>query len=219
MSRAGLAGTVISIGSAVAITAACAGSSAHTSNSQAHNGVIISGVSHHGPWQGDPLPVPYHMPDVTLTADNGQPFNLVTDTADPVTLVFFGYTNCPDECPLVMASLAATFVRLPASVKSRTQVLFISTDPARDSDSVLRSYLARYNPDFVGLRGPLKTTMVAAQAMGVAITGIKKLKSGGYDVGHSAQVIGFRGDTAPVIWTPGTPVHDMVADITKLART
>lgn len=210
-------GTVITIGSVASFTAGCS-SSSDSMSPNPNNGVIISGPSHSGPWKGDQLPMPYRMPDVTLTADNGQSFNLVTDTGYPVTLVFFGYTNCPDECPLVMSDLAATFVRLPESVRSRVQVLFISTDPARDSDSVLRSYLARYNPDFVGLRGPMKTTLVAAKAMGVAITGIKKLKSGGYDVGHSAQVIGFRGNVAPVIWTPGTPVEDMVADITRLAR-
>jgi protein SCO1/2 len=180
-------------------------------------GVRISGVSDVGAYGGVELPEPYLMPDVTLTADNGRPFNLVTDTAYPVTLVFFGYTNCPDVCPLVMNDLAATYVRLPSDVRDRTQVLFITTDPQRDTDAVLRSYLDRYNPAFVGLRGSLHEIMVAAQAMGVAITGTKRLPGGGYDVGHSAQVLGFRGNEAPVIWTPGTPVPDVVSDIEKLA--
>ena len=53
--------------------------------------------------------------------------------------------------------------------------------------------------------------------MGVPIEGVKRLPSGGYDVGHGAQVIGFRGNQAPVIWTEGTPVPDMVSDIETLA--
>ena len=80
-----------------------------------------------------------------------------------------------------------------------------------------RPYLDHYNPDFVGLTGSLDTVVKAAHDMGVAIDGTHKLPSGGYDVGHGAQVIGFSGDKAPVIWTEGTPVSDIVSDVTALA--
>jgi protein SCO1/2 len=219
MSGAHRMGVVATVLSATTLLSSCSGGGQRVSPPVENPaGVLFSGDARPGPWRGDGLPTPYQMPDVTLTADNGQPFNLITDTAHPVTLVFFGYTHCPDECPLVMGDLAATYLRLPKQVRDQTQVLFISTDPRRDTDRVLRSYLAGYNPAFVGLRGPMRTTLAAARAMGVAITGIKRLPSGGYDVGHSTQVIGFRGNTAPVIWTPGTPVAAVVADVERLAR-
>jgi protein SCO1/2 len=157
------------------------------------------------------------MPDITLQTTDGKPFNLVTDTTHPVTLVFFGYTNCPDVCPLVMSDLTLAYAELPADVRMQTQILYITTDPARDTGDVLARYLDRYNPAFVGLTGRLHRIVAAATDLGVAITGRKTLPSGGYDVGHGAQVIGFAHETAPVIWTPGTPVADMVADIETLA--
>jgi protein SCO1/2 len=180
-------------------------------------GALISGVHEDTRFHGAEPPEAYRMPDITLQADNGQPFNLITDTAYPVTLVFFGYTNCPDVCPLVLSDLTSTYLQLPASVRAATQVLFITTDPARDTDAVLRAYLSRYNPDFVGITGSLGTIKTAAEDMGVAISGTHRLPGGGYDVGHSSQVIGFRGNTAPVLWTAGTPVPDMVSDVIKLA--
>ncbi len=178
-------------------------------------GVIVSDDS--GPYIGAEPPRPYSMPDITLTATNDRDFNLRTDTGYPVTLVFYGYTHCSDVCPLVMSDLTSTLLQLPEDVRAQTQLVFVTTDPARDTPDVLRSYLDRYNPDFVGLTGSLRDVVTAADSMGVAIEGRHKLSSGGYDVGHGAQVIGFHDDQAPVIWTEGTPVADMVSDIEKLA--
>lgn len=178
-------------------------------------GVIVSDDS--GPYAGAEPAKPYQMPDVTLTATNGRDFNLRTDTAYPVTLFFYGYTNCPDVCPLVMNDLTSAMLQLPPDVREQTQLVFVTTDPARDTPSVLRDYLDRYDSDFVGLTGRLDDIVRASDAMGVAIEGRQRLPSGGYDVGHGAQVIGFKDNQAPVIWTQGTPVADMVSDIEKLA--
>lgn len=194
----------------------CAGGS-QAADGGGHGAAKIYGIHQDRTFHGDEPVQPYRMPNVTLTADDGRPFNLVTDTARPVTLVFFGYTNCPDICPLVMNDLAATYLQLPSSVRTETQVLFITTDPARDTGPVLASYLDRYNPSFVGLTGDLDTIKSVAKGLGVAITGHKRLPSGGYDVGHSSQVIGFKGNLAPVMWTPGTPVPQVVSDVEKLA--
>ena len=168
-------------------------------------------------FRGVELASPISMPSLTLETTDGKPFNLVTDTTHPVTLVFFGYTNCPDVCPLVMSDLTLAYAELPSDVRDQTQVLYVTTDPARDTRSVLRSYLDGYNSAFVGLTGRLRRIAAAAADLGVAITGTKALPSGGYEVGHGAQVIGFSHETAPVIWTPGTSVADMAADIETLA--
>ena len=187
-------------------------------NADNPGGVIVSDGAGGGPYAGAEPAKPYTMPDVTLTDTNGNDFNLRRDTGSPVTLFFFGYTHCPDVCPLVMNDVTAAILQLPDDVQAEIQMVFVTTDPARDTPDVLREYLDHYDPDFVGLTGDLGDVIKASDAMGVAIEGKHQLPSGGYDVGHGAQVIGFHGDQAPVIWTQGTPVDDMVSDIEKLAQ-
>lgn len=181
-------------------------------------GALISNEQQDTTFRGAEPLEPYPMPDVSLTATDGESFNLIQDTPYPVTLFFFGYTHCPDVCLLVMSDLTSALLRLPEDVRGETQLVFVTTDPARDTPDVLRSYLDHYSEDFVGLTGPLDDISATAEAMGVAVEGRHRLPSGGYEVGHGAQVIGFLGDQAPVIWTQGTPVDDLVSDITELAR-
>ncbi len=215
--RAGALVAVVTL--AAGVITACGGGSAERAGAQPDNpgGALISGVHEDTRYFGAEPAAPYQMPDVTLESTNGKPFNLITDTSYPVTLVFFGYTNCPDVCPLVMSDLTSAVLHLPDGVRAHTQVLFITTDPARDTPEVLRTYLDRYNTDFVGLTGNLHDIVLAGDSLGVAIEGRNKLPSGGYDVGHGAQVIGFDHDQAPVIWTAGTPVDELVKDVSKLA--
>lgn len=197
--------------------AACGGDPTVSEGSPANPaGVVVSGGDT-GPYAGAEPAKPYQMPDVTLTSTNDRDFNLRSDTGYPVTLFFYGYTHCPDVCPLVMNDLTAAILQLPDDVRAETQLIFVTTDPVRDTPDVLRDYLDHYNADFVGLTGRLGDIVAASDAMGVAIEGKHKLPGGGYDVGHGAQVIGFHGDQAPVIWTEGTPVDDIVSDIEKLA--
>ncbi|MDQ3481291.1 MAG: SCO family protein [Actinomycetota bacterium] len=181
-------------------------------------GALISNEQQDTTFRGAEPLKPYDMPDIALTATNEEPFNLINDTPYPVTLFFFGYTHCPDVCLLVMSDLTAALLQLPDDVREETQLVYVTTDPARDTPEVLRTYLDRYSEDIVGLSGSLDDISAAAEAMGVAMEGRNRLASGGYEVGHGAQVIGFLGDRAPVIWTQGTPVSDLVADITQLAR-
>jgi protein SCO1 len=170
-------------------------------------------------FRGAGLTQPYQMPDVTLTDTAGTPYHLVRDTTDPVTLVFFGYTHCPDVCNLVMADMASAITRLDDETRARVQPLFVTTDPARDSPEVVREYVDRFHPAFEGLTGEIAEIEKAAAPLGVPIEGMKRLPTGGYEVGHGSQVIGFAADdTARVVWTQGTPVEDLVADIHALAE-
>lgn len=179
---------------------------------------MISRDDLHSRFNGAEPAAPYQLPNVTLEATNRLPFSLATDAARDMTLVFFGYTHCPDVCPLVMSDLTSAVARLPAPVRARTQVVFITTDPERDTPAVLRTYLDRYDEDFVGLTGPLRDIVAAAEAMGVPVEGRHRLPGGGYDVGHGAQVIGFVDGQAPVIWAQGTPVDAIVEDVVELSR-
>jgi protein SCO1 len=170
-------------------------------------------------FRGVGLPQPYEMPDLTLTDPDGRPFNLREDTDARVTLVFFGYTNCPDVCSLVMADMASALTRLPPRVADEVQLLFVTTDPARDTPEVVGEYVDRFHPAFEGLTAPLPRIKAAAEPLGVAIEGTNRLPSGGYEVGHGSQIIGFTDDDrARVVWTEGTPVDDLVSDIRALAE-
>jgi protein SCO1/2 len=183
------------------------------------SGQLTSGFTDNNPdgMNGAVLGRPYVVPDLTLTATDGSKFSLTKDTRAPVTLVFFGYTHCPDICQVVMADIASAVARLDKADQGRVQVLFITTDPARDDAATLRKYLDRFNPAFEGLTGDLKTIVRAGDALGVAIEKGQKLASGGYEVVHGTQVIGVNDrDRAPIVWTQGTPAGQIADDLTTL---
>ena len=167
---------------------------------------------------GSSLPEPYSMPEVSLTDTSGRPYNLATTPSKPVTLLFFGYTHCPDVCIAVLSDVSLALQRLSPADRDQIQLLFVTTDPARDQEKQIRRYLDRFNPSFVGLTGSMSTIKRAASEVGVDIEGKKKLPSGGYEVGHSAQVIGFSRNSGVVIWTPGTPVAALKHDFALLVE-
>ena len=167
---------------------------------------------------GSSLPEPYSMPEVSLTDTSGRPYNLATTPSKPVTLVFFGYTHCPDVCIAVLSDVSLALQRIAPADRDQIQLIFITTDPARDKEKQIRRYLDRFNPTFVGLTGPMSTIKRAASEVGVEIEGLKKLPSGGYEVGHSAQVIGFNRNSGVVIWTPGTSIGALKHDFALLVN-
>lgn len=167
--------------------------------------------------RGATLDRPYVMPSSSLIDSAGNEFNLVTSTKKPVTLVFFGYTNCPDVCNTVLADIASALTKLDDPVRDQVQMIFITTDPARDDGPVIRKYLDRFDPSFVGLTGSLDSIKAIAQKVGVPVEGMKKLPSGGYEVGHGAQTLGFgKDDKATVLWTADTAIGDLSHDFGQL---
>jgi protein SCO1/2 len=165
---------------------------------------------------GGVLAQPYQLPEETLTDSHGDPYDLRADTTKPVTLVFFGYTTCPDICQVVMADLTAAVARLDAADQDKVGMLFITTDPSRDDPRTLRTYLDRFNPSFEGLTAPIGQIKQVSHALGVPIEHGDKLPSGGFAVAHGTQVVGvLPNGTAPFIWTYGTSSKDLAADLTK----
>lgn len=168
-------------------------------------------------FSGDVLHQPYHAPATRLTDTNGQPFSLTASTHKRLTLIFFGYTHCPDECPTTMATLASAMLQLDESDRSNVQVVFVTTDPARDTGPVIRHWLDRFSKDFVGVRGSLPTIKKVAQQVGIPIMKGRRLPSGGYDVTHGVQVLGMDGNNKiPVLWTLGTTAPEFAHDIHQL---
>ncbi len=161
----------------------------------------------------------YVVPDLPLTDTDGQPFSLAADTDRPLTLVFFGYTHCPDICPLTMANVASAVARLTDDQRARLDVVVVTTDPARDDEATLRAWLDRFDPDFIGLTGPLPRITRIADAMGVAIEKGRKLPSGGYEVDHGTPVIAVDSeDEAPLVWTQGTSASQIAEDVSRLLQ-
>ena len=90
------------------------------------------------PFRGVALPTPIATPSLTLTDFNGQPFDFAAATRDKVGLLFFGYTHCPDVCPLHMANIAAVLKRMSAEDRARVVTVFVTTDPERDTPARLK---------------------------------------------------------------------------------
>ncbi|MEX5708315.1 SCO family protein [Parafrankia sp. FMc6] len=171
--------------------------------------------------RGVSLGAPVAKPATTLVDTAGAPFDLRTDqaTAGRVTLVFFGFTNCPDICPTTMADLDAALESLPAADRDRIRVVFVSTDPDRDTGPVIRRWLDQFDTSFIGLTGTWPHIKEFADALDVAIEPAVREADGTVNVTHSAQVTAFSPDgTARVAYLTGTSVADYAHDLPLLAR-
>ncbi len=171
--------------------------------------------------EGAVLTEPYTLPEGSLTDTAEESVDLRAALApDPdtaLTLVFFGYTLCPDICQAVMADLTSAMNRLSAEEAARLQVWFVTTDPARDDAATLREYLDRFDPSFEGFTGDLDEIVRIANGVKVAIEDGPKLPSGGYEVTHSTPILGIRPDgTVPVLWTEGTSASALASDLTTI---
>jgi protein SCO1/2 len=166
---------------------------------------------------GAVLDQPYDVPATPLTDTDGASYSLADDTDRRLTLVFFGYTNCPDICQVVMSTLASAMTRLDDADRDEVDVVFVTTDPARDDEEALREYLDRFDPTFVGLTGPLDTIVDVGNDLAIAIEHGEKLPSGGYDVTHGTAVLGIdQADVVPIVWTQGTSATQFADDVHQL---
>jgi protein SCO1 len=102
-------------------------------------------------FRGAVIDPPWAAPEIHLTDHDGQSFTL-SDEQGKVVLVYFGYVNCPDECPLTMAHLKLARQSLGDRAKD-VQVIMVSTDPARDTPDALKNFMEHFDPSFRGLTG------------------------------------------------------------------
>jgi len=142
------------------------------------------------------LDEPLVRPDFVLTDVDGEPFDFAAETEGALALLFFGYTHCPDVCPVQMANLAEVLRDLPFELSSHVMVVFVTTDPDRDTPERMREWLG------LGLPPP-------------AIE--EDDESGDYFVGHAAQVIAFEPDgPARRVYPYGIRQRDWLRDIPRL---
>lgn len=169
-------------------------------------------------FRGAELPVPKPKPAFSLIATDGQPYPFRQRTDGYLTFLFFGYTHCPDVCPVQMSNLASALHRLDPAVQERVRVVFVTTDPARDSSDVLRRWLDRFDRRFIGLTGT--DSQIARAEATVGLMPSVKLDSGSaYTVGHAAQVMVYTpDDQGHVVYLAGSRAGDFAADIPRLLR-
>lgn len=163
---------------------------------------------------------PYEVSSAALTTTDGTPYSLDKDTTKALTLVFFGYTSCPDICPAVMSSIASGISRLDPKLQDQIQLVFVSTDPKRDTDAVLSDYVSRFSPNFVGLRGDIEKVLAFAKPLHIYVDGGEALPSGGYDPNsHGTQVFGINAQhEAQIFWGAETSPKQFADDFTFLVE-
>lgn len=185
------------------------------------DGAASASSSQHGPYQyGTKISNGWKLPSVPLTDMHGKPYTLDTSSTAPATILFFGYTNCPDICPQTLADLATARAKLPAEVAKKLQVLFVSTDPDRDTPQALKDYLSRIDEHFLGLTGNADAVKKAGDSLGADWHSIEKSASGKYEVQHTTTVFGFGKDhLLDVLWNQGTTPDQFAADWQTLVRT
>ncbi len=156
-------------------------------------------------------------PDFVLTDVRGDAFDFRAETEGKLALLFFGYTYCPDICPVHMASLAAVKRDLSVSEQRGMRVIFVTADPRRDTPERLREWLGNFDRDFVGLRGSEAEVDSIMMSLGLP-PAIRDTASGpDYAVGHASQVIAFPpGDGFRVIYPFGTRQADWKHDLPRL---
>ena len=168
-------------------------------------------------FSGQRLDPPFEVLGTPLTDTEGDPYSLTRDTDKPLTLVFFGYTHCPDICGQVMATLAGTLARRDDEQKERLDVVFVTTDPARDDEAVVEAYVDAFDPSIVGLTGDLDDIVEVGRSMAVAVDKGQKLPSGGYEVTHGTQVLAIDSDDeTPMYWNSDVSQAQLAHDVTML---
>jgi protein SCO1/2 len=154
-------------------------------------GLVVSGAGC-GPFStgynfnGAHLDPPWPLPDFELTDNRNQTFRL-SDVQGDLALIYFGYTHCPDVCPLTLLDVKEALAGLEGN--ERVHVIFITVDPERDTTKVLANYLSAFDPEFVGLTGDSQTIQEVIKPYRVVA---EKEDAGhsvvGYLVNHTARL-------------------------------
>lgn len=154
----------------------------------------------HGSLITPPLPAA----DIQLTDHYGQPFRL-SDQRGKVVLLYFGFINCPSECPATMGHIKLALEEL-GDAASRVQVIMVSTDPERDTPAGLQGFLGNFNPNFLGLTGSLEELQATWKAYNIVV------EHGGETHSTYLFVIDPAGNIRET-FQPDSPSTDIAADL------
>ncbi len=169
-------------------------------------------------WHGTPVSRGYPLPGQSFTDTAGHTTTLPEVATAPISLVFFGYSHCPDICNVVLANMAAALRGTSPAVRARVRLVFVTTDPARDTPPVVRAYLDRFDPRFEGLVAPVETIASAAKALYISYEKPDGSRGGSYEVDHGTYTTAFLHGKARLVWSSDATVADIRADLVRLTR-
>lgn len=171
-----------------------------------------------GPQYGVAINASMPVADFQLDSTLGKPMAL-SDFADLYTVLYFGYTTCPDICPTTLADLGKA-EQLMGATAERMQVIFITVDPERDTPQRLHDYLAYFSPNFIGMSGSLEATERIASQLGVVYEKRYASESAtDYLLDHTATVIVLDPQRRPQLLFPyGVTGEQIASDLQALMR-
>ncbi|MEZ5458646.1 MAG: SCO family protein [Steroidobacteraceae bacterium] len=162
---------------------------------------------------GTYLPAARSLQDFNLLDPDGKPVTLADLRGRP-SLLFFGFTQCPDVCPTTLALLSTALQRATAP---DLRVVLVSVDPERDTPQRLGAYVRAFDPSFTGLTGSLEEIEKLARQLGVAAVRVPR-PGGDYTIDHSAALLWLDRDARlTTIFTPPFAVEALAGDFTTLA--
>ncbi len=171
-------------------------------------------------WRGLPIATEHTLPHATFTQADGSTFTLPDDVLGSPTLLFFGYTSCPDVCPIHLAAIASAMRSVGIST-ANIDVVFVSVDPERDTPERIASYLENFDRRMIGLHADLDVVSGALDALslpGPVIEGPDPRGEGNL-IGHPAPVIGFDANgQGQRVWPFGTRRSDWVDDLPRIVE-
>ena len=167
----------------------------------------------HGTVINPPLPVT----DFSLQTANGESFRL-SDQKGKIVLLFFGYTSCPDVCPITLGTFKEVHERLGDDAQ-QVKFVMITSDLDRDTPDKVAAYAARFNPDFVGLSGNLADLKRVWDDLGVYVEKQDSGSAAGYLVSHTASVYVLNQNGSLFMTFPyGTTADDMTDDTVQILK-
>jgi protein SCO1/2 len=168
-------------------------------------------------YRGGLVMPPLKKPRFVLTDTSGAPFDFWKRTQGSVTLLFFGYTYCPDQCPMHIANIGIALKRLPAGVADQVKLVFVTTDPARDTPEQLRRWLNNFDRHFVGLTGSEAALEAAQKAAGIPVAYRTASLNRNHPIAHANFVVAYTKDNlAHVIYPGGVSKDDWIHDLPRL---
>jgi protein SCO1/2 len=168
-------------------------------------------------YRGGLITPPLPKPAFILTDTSSAPYDFRKRTEGSLTLLFFGYTSCPDACPMHMANIGVALKKLPPSISGRVKLVFVTTDPERDTAVALRRWLDHFNPLFIGLTGTEAALEAVQKSAGVPPARKNGLRNSDYSVAHANFVIAYtRDNLAHVIYPGGVSKDDWLHDLPLL---
>ena len=167
----------------------------------------------HGTVIEPPLPVE----DFTLQTANNKPFQL-SDVEGKITLLFFGYTSCPDVCPITLGTFKQVYEQLGNDAE-KVEFVMITADPERDTPDKVSDYVSRFHPEFIGLSGSLSALQPVWEELGVYVEKQDTSSAAGYLVSHTSSVfvLDQQGDLL-MTFPYGTDATDMTNDLRQLLK-